>query len=309
MVRRLPPLNALRAFEAAARLGSFSRAGEELNVTAAAISHQVKTLEETLGVALFLRLPRGLRLTPEARAYLPELSRGFDALARAGESLRQEDVGGRLTVSIMPSLLQLWLLPRLPDFRSRFPTIDLHLRAEAEQANFARDGVDVGLRYGMGKYPGLRTVLFMQEEVFPIASPALLTGRHPLRRWEDLRHHTLLHDFALLGNEPWLGWDVWLRAARLNDIDLERGLHFDNSAILYQACMDGLGVGIGRSALLTEPLRAGRLVPLFDTRRPADYSYYVVAPEASADHPRVRAFVDWVVDQGAASGPAQAAGG
>lgn len=306
MVRRLPPLTALRAFEAAARLGSFSRAALELNVTAAAISHQVKTLEETVGVALFVRLPRGLRLTSEGRAYLPELSRGFDALARAGDSLRQADMDGTLTISVMPSLLQLWLLPRLSDFRQRYPMIDLHLRAEADQANFARDGVDVGLRYGMGKYPGLRTILFMQEEVFPIASPTLLSGRHPLRKWQDLRHHTLLHDFALLGNEPWLGWDVWLRAARLDDIDLERGLHFDNSAILYQACMDGLGVGIGRSALLTEALRAGRVVPLFDSRRPADYSYYVVAPESSADHPRVRAFMDWVVEQGALSGPPEA---
>ncbi|MGC2856882.1 transcriptional regulator GcvA [Novispirillum sp. DQ9] len=304
MVRRLPPLTALRAFEAAARLGSFSRAAEELNVTAAAISHQVKTLEEVLGVGLFVRLPRGLRLTVEGRAYLPELSRGFDALARAADGLRHEDLGGLLTISVMPSLLQLWLLPRLADFRRRFPMIDLRLRAEADQANFVRDGVDVGLRYGMGRYPGLRTLQFMQEEVFPIASPTLLSGRHPLRAWEDLRHHTLLHDFALLGNEPWLGWEAWLRAARLADIDLERGLHFDNSAILYQACIDGHGVGIGRSALLAESLRAGRLVPLFDARRPADYSYYVVAPEASADHPRVRAFMDWVMEQGAASGPA-----
>ncbi len=304
MVRRLPPLTALRAFEAAARLGSFSRAAGELNVTAAAVSHQVKSLEEFIGVELFVRLPRGLRLTPEGRAYLPELSRGFDALARAADSLHRDDLAGLLSISVMPSLCQLWLLPRLADFRRRFPMIDLKLIAETGLANFVRDGIDVGMRYGLGQYPGLRTVLFMQEEVFPMASPTLLSGRHPLRGWDDLRRHTLLHDFALLGSEPWLGWSAWLRAARIEGIDPQRGLHFDNSAILYQACVDGHGVGIGRSALLAEAIGAGRLVPLFDTRRPADYSYYVVAPEATADHPRVRAFMDWVAEQGAATGPA-----
>lgn len=304
MVRRLPPLNALRAFEAAARTGSFTRAGEELNVTAAAISHQVKGLEEFLGVDLFVRLPRGLRLTADGRAYLPELSRGFDYLARAAEALGREDLPGLLTITIMPSLCQMWLLPRLADFRRRFPMIDIKIKADPELASFTHDEVDVGLRYGLGQYPGLRTRLFMQEEVFPMASPTLLSGPHPLRRWEDLRHHTLLHDFALLGSEPWLGWPAWLRAARVEGLDMERGLHFDNSAMLYQACMDGHGVGIGRSALLGEALQAGRLVPLFDARRPADYSYYVVAPEAAADHPRVRAFMDWVVEQGAEHRPA-----
>ncbi|MFA7430343.1 MAG: transcriptional regulator GcvA [Rhodospirillaceae bacterium] len=304
MVRRLPPLTALRAFEAAARLGSFSRAAAELNVTAAAISHQVKGLEDILGVSLFIRLPRGLRLTPEGRTYLPDLSRGFDTLARAADSLSRSDLAGLLTISIMPSLCQMWLLPRLADFRRRYPMIDLKLQAEPTMANFVRDGIDVGMRYGMGNYPGLRTVMFMQEEVFPVASPTLLSGRHPLRRWEDLRHHTLLHDYALLANEVWLGWPVWLRAARIEDIDLQRGLHFDNSALLYQACIDGHGVGIGRSALLTEAIGAGRLVPLFEARRPADYAYYVVAPESTADHPRVRAFTDWVAAQGAAASPA-----
>lgn len=309
VVRRLPPLNALRAFEAAARLESFSRAAAELHVTPAAISQQVKGLEAYLGVALFDRRPRGLRLTAEGQAYLPELTRGFDQLARAGDRLHGADLAGRLTVSIIPSLCHLWLMPRLADFRRRYPQIDLHLIADLRSADFARDRVDVGVRYGLGHYPGLRAVPIMEEEVFPVASPALLSGRYPLRRWSDLARHTLLHDSTATPQELWLIWRHWLQRFRVEGVDPTRGLFFDDSTMLFRACVDGHGVAIGRSALVSEALAAGRLIPLFDVRRPAEYSYWAVAPEARADHPRVRAFLDWIAGQGAAAAPQPASAG
>jgi len=299
MVRRLPPLNALRAFEAAARLGSFSRAAEELHVTPAAISHQVKGLEEFLGVALFVRLARGLRLTDEGRAFLPELTRGFDHLARAGERLRDRGIEGLLTVSVVPSFAQRWLIPRLPGFRALYPDIDIRFELTPKLADFIDDGVDVGVRYGFGSYPGLRSLRFLEEDVVPVCNPTLLSGPRPLRQWEDLRTHTLIHGYTDLIPEAWISWAPWLKWARVSGIEPTRGLHFNDGAVALQAAVDGLGVAIGRTALVSNDLRDGRLVePFPGARRPADFAYYVVAPEATADQPKVRAFMDWVVETG-----------
>lgn len=308
MVRRLPPLNALRAFEAAARLGSFARAGEELAVTATAISHQVKSLEEYLGVVLFDRLPRGLRLTAMGRAYLPELTHGFDQLARAAERLHESELRGLLTVSVLPSFGQRWLVPRLGDFRRRFPEIDVRIQATPRNADFVREGVDVGVRYGVGQYPGLRTRLLMTEEVFPAASPTLLGGAGGLRDWGDLARHTLLHDYTGREDEQWITWRPWLAQAGLATLDLMRGLFYDDSAMMVEAAVQGQGVMIARSALVSDALRDGRLVALFGVRRPADYAYYVVTPEAVADQPRIRAFVDWAVEAARVDQTAAAAG-
>jgi LysR family glycine cleavage system transcriptional activator len=295
MVRRLPPLNALRAFEAAARLGSFKSAADELNVTPAAISHQVKSLEDVLGLELFLRLPRGLMLTEAGRAYLPNLTRGFDRLAQASDALQGGELAGLLTVSALPSFAHCWLVPRLADFRQRFPQIDFRLDANPEMSNFGRDQVDVGIRYGRGNYKGMREIRFLTEELFPVASPALLSGPFPIRQWEDLSHHTLLDDYTALPDEYWITWHPWLQSQGLSIEGITKGsVSFNNSAMMVEAAIAGMGVMIGRSALVAHHLRDGRLVSLFDCRRPADFSYYVVCPEASAENPRIQVFMDWL---------------
>lgn len=296
MVRRLPPLNALRAFEAAARQGSFVRAADELNVTPTAVSHQVKGLEEFLGVDLFVRLPRGLRLTAQGAAYLPSLTRGFDQLARASFDMEGGALKGVVSVSTLPSFSHCWLIPRLPDFRARYPDLDVRITGTERKVDFLREGIDLGIRYGMGRYPGLRTTRFLEEEVFPVASPALLSGDHPLRTWGDLAHHTLIHDCAALAQEQWITWEPWLRRAGAMDvIHSARRVEMDNSAAMIEAAIRGQGAIIARTALVAEHLREGRLVTLFDARHPADFAYYAVAPEATADQPRVKAFTEWLL--------------
>ena len=299
MADRLPPLNALRAFESAARHGSFVEAANELFVTPAAISHQVRTLEDVLGVVLFTRMARGLRLTEEGRAFLPELTKGFAHLARASQLARGGGLAGRVVVSAIPSFAQLWLLPRLHDFYDRYPEIDLELIAELRSADFAREEVDVGLRYGLGSYPGLASVQLLREEVFPVCAPGLL-NRGPLRRFADLRHHRLLHDIYISGAEPTLTWARWLRDAGVSDIDPTRGPKFSDAIMMIEAAARGYGVALGRTALVADLLAAGRLVRPFAQALPADYAYYLVMSEASAARPRVQAFVRWAQEQAGA---------
>lgn len=300
MVRRLPPLNAMRAFEAAARLGSFVRAADELAVTPTAISHQIKGLEDSLEVELFIRLPRGLRLSAAGAAYLPELTKGFDALARAGERLSEGALSGLLHVNTLASFAHCWLVPRIVNFQRRYPDMDVRISTAVRHIDFMEDDVDVAVRYGKGVYPGLRSIKIMEEEVCPVAAPALVNGDPPLREWADLEKHHLIHDYAADDAEPWVSWPVWLRRAGLDDrIDAMRGLAFDNSASLVDAAVRGHGVALGRSALVAEHVREGRLVPLFGARHPADYAYFAVAPEATADHPRVQAFIGWLNEEAA----------
>jgi LysR family glycine cleavage system transcriptional activator len=300
MGRRLPPLNALRAFESAARLGSFVRAADELAVTPTAISHQIKGLEESLGVELFVRLPRGLRLSEAGMRYLPELSKGFEALARAGDRLSGDPMAGVLHVNTLASFSHCWLVPRMISFHRRYPDLRLRMSTSIGHVDFIAEDVDVTVRYGRGQYPGLRAVKIMEEDVFPVASPTLVNGDAPLREWSDLAHHRLLHDYCADDDEPWITWPVWLRHAGIDDrVDGSKGLEFDNSASLIDAVVRGHGVAIGRTALVIEHIREGRLVALFGASHPADYAYYAVAPEASADRPKVKAFIAWLKEEAA----------
>ncbi|HET6467976.1 MAG TPA: transcriptional regulator GcvA [Geminicoccaceae bacterium] len=297
MPRRLPPLNALRAFEAAARHRSFVRAADELAVTAAAVSQQIRQLEDRLGIELFKRLPRGLLLTDAGRAALPELQKGFAHLARAVEQVAAGSLAGPLAVTVIPSFATRWLVPRLGGFVASFPEIVLTVWAELRRADFGREELDLGIRYGRGDYPGLDVRLLMTEEVFPVCAPSLLNGAKPLRRIEDLRHHTLLHDCDLTSGEPALQWSVWLRDAGVRDVDPKGGLLLSDAIMLTEAAVRGTGVALGRTALVADHLAAGTLIRPFAVARPADYAYYVVMPEGSALKPRVRAFVDWLEEQ------------
>ena len=297
MARRLPPLNALRAFEAAGRHLSFTKAAAELHVTPAAVSHQVKALEDTLGVKLFRRLTRGLLLTDAGQALLPGLGKGFDGLAAAVEGLSGLEDGGVLTVSVLQSLAAKWLVPRLDRFHDAHPDIDLRVSSATRLVDFARDDVDLAIRYGLGRWPGLRADLLRTEELFPVCSPALLEGPHPLKQPDDLRHHTLLHDeswkVVFIGAFP--EWSAWLEAAGVGDIDATHGPGMSPSAMVIQAALDGQGVALGRSVLVEADLADGRLVKPFEPTIPLDYAYYVVCPESAAERPKVAAFRQWIM--------------
>lgn len=297
MARRLPPLISLRAFEAAARHGSFVKAGAELALTPAAISHHVKLLEAHLQVALFTRLPRGLQLTEAGRACLPGLSSGFDSLEQAITGIRAERLAGPLVISVLPSFAAGWLIERLPRFRARYPEIDLHVRTEVAIVDLDREGVDLAVRYGTGRFPGLRATELLREEVFPVCAPALVGGLRLPRRFAELRRHTLLHDAGARRNEPWINWGPWLREAGLVDIDLARGLHFTDSAILYQAAMAGHGIAIGRSVLVGSHVAAGRLVKPLGAPRAVAHAYHVVTRARTT--PKVDACVRWLLEEAA----------
>jgi LysR family glycine cleavage system transcriptional activator len=297
MQARLPPLNSLRAFEVAARHLSFVKAAQELHVTPAAISHQVKGLEEQLGVALFTRLPRGLVLSDAGRAMLPELARGFEHFAKAVRGAVAGDVAGELKVTVIPSFAQLWLLPRLGRFIAAYPDVKLTLLGAAEVIDIARSDIDLGIRYGGGRYPGLWSRLLFTEDTFPVCAPALLDGPPPLRRPADLRHHRLLSDWNITRGEAWLTWEAWAEHLGMPDLRSDDGLRLSDSMMLMEAAVRGLGVAIGRTSLAGEHLAAGRLVRPFAVTKPADYAYYVVAPEGSETRPRLRAFVDWLIEE------------
>jgi LysR family glycine cleavage system transcriptional activator len=283
--RRLPPLNALRAFEAAGRHLSFKRAAAELHVTQAAVSHQVRALEAQLGVALFVRLHRALRLTPAGARYLPALSEAFDRLHDASAVLRARPARQRLVVTTVPSFGANWLVPRLGTFRKKHREVDLHVLSSSELADFARDPVDVGIRFGAGRYPGVRADLLLAEEYLPVASPKLRSLKSPL----DLRRHTLLHD------ESHDAWRAWLTAAGADGVDPERGVVFSDSSQLVAAAAAGQGVALARKLLAAPYLRARTLVRPFKGSMPAQFAYYVVCAEDRADEAAIRAFREWIL--------------
>jgi LysR family glycine cleavage system transcriptional activator len=297
MQARLPPLNALRVFEAAARHLSFVKAAAELHVTPAAVSHQVKALEEQLGVTLFTRLARGLVLSDAGRAMLPELAKGFDHFGRAVRGAVAGDVAGELKVTMIPSFAQLWLMPRLARFLAAYPDVRLVVDGSSQVIDLVRSDIDLAIRYGGGRYPGMWTRLLFTEETFPICAPSLLDGPPPLRRPADLRHHRLLEDWDITSGEAWLTWRAWAGYLGLSSLDADSGLRLSDSMTLMEAAVRGLGVAIGRTSLAGEHLATGRLVRPFAVTRRADYAYYAVAPEGSETRPRLRAFVDWVAEE------------
>jgi LysR family transcriptional regulator, glycine cleavage system transcriptional activator len=290
MSPRLPPLNALRTFEAAARHLSFTRAAEELFVTQAAVSHQIRTLEDHLGARLFRRMNRALLLTDEGQALLPAVREAFERLSAGVRRVEDLCCGGALTISTTPSVAASWLAGRLVRFQALHPEIELQVSATARLVDFGREGIDCGIRYGEGDWPGLRAERLFHTALLPVCSPVLLDGAHPLRHPGDLVHHTLLH--ALDGADD---WRLWLRAAGVHGIDPTRGPKFDSIFLVLQAVASGAGVGIGRRQLVAAEVDLGRLVAPFDLELPDECAYYFVAPEAAAEQPKVVAFRNWLL--------------
>jgi LysR family transcriptional regulator, glycine cleavage system transcriptional activator len=295
--RRLPPLNALRAFEAAARHLSFSAAASELHVTPAAVSHQIKALEADLGLKLFRRLNREVQLTDAGHACLPGLRDAFDRIAEAIGRAQRQDASGLLTVSSSPAFAAKWLVPRLEKFRARHPEIDLRVDASMHLVDFAREGVHVGLRYGRGNYPGLHTELLLRTEVFPVCSPALLRGDRPLRKPDDLRHHTLIHDETQTADPSCPDWAMWLRATGINGIDPSRGVRLNQAALAIDAAIGGRGVLLTRNIFAAQDLASGRLVRPFGDGQPVDFAMYVAIPPQLMTMAKVKAFRDWLFEE------------
>ena len=245
MTARLPSLNGLRAFEAAARHLSFTLAAAELNVTQTAISHQIRRLEQELGIKLFVRQNRALTLTAQASEYLPGVRAAFNDLKLATDRLLRKDSDHVLTVSTLASLAAKWLLPRLSAFQDAHPGIDVHITTSTSLVDFKSGDVDAAIRYWRGQWPGLRADWLMADELFPVCSPALLEGRKPLRKPEDLADHVLLHNSA--GNND--DWRLWLTAAGLpSDLSRQPGVTFDLVYMTVQAAIDGMGVAMGRTS-------------------------------------------------------------
>jgi LysR family transcriptional regulator, glycine cleavage system transcriptional activator len=291
MTARLPSLNGLRAFEAAARHLSFTLAASELNVTQTAISHQIRRLEEELGIRLFIRKNRALALTPQARDYLPGVRAAFNDLRLATDRLLRKDDDKVLTVSTLASLAAKWLLPRLTAFQEAHPGLDVRITTSTALVDFKSGDVDAAIRYGRGHWPGVRADWLMADEVFPVCSPALLSGKRPLRVAEDLRDHVLLHTSA--NNDD---WRQWLTAAGLpSDISKQPGITFDLALMTVQAAIDGIGVAMGRTSYVQDDIAKGRLVVPFNIALPADAGFYLVSPEGAAEPPKLKAFRQWLI--------------
>src|SRR5262245_52998392 len=314
MATRLPPLNALKAFESAARHLSVKRAAAELNVTPAAVSHQIKGLENYLGVQLFLRHNRALELTEAARAALPKLREGFDSLAQAVERLRAHKGMGQLTVSAAPSFAARWLMPRLHRFFDAHPEVDVRVSARLRQpASGGRRTLaeraslevwladsDVAVIYGRGDYPGYGVDRLLSLSVTPICSPKLVTDpEHPLLWPRDLKHHLLLHDDTGELYDGVSFWEVWLKAAQVADVDLNRGPHFSHAVLAFEAAIEGRGIVATMPILAEADVHAARLIAPFALRVPLESAYYLVCSEAAAKRASVAAFREWLLAEAA----------
>jgi LysR family glycine cleavage system transcriptional activator len=283
---RLPPLSALRAFDAVARLGSLTRAAETLHLTHGAISHQIKSLEGELGAALLERVGRGVRLTSHGERFAVHVRAALDRLAAGVQEVRAHAHTRRLRVSVVPSFAARWLLPRMARFIAAHPAIDLEVSATHVLVDFQRDEVDVGIRHGMGDWPGVVAEPLFGETWFPVCSPRLARGRLP-RRPADLARYVLLRGEG----EP---WQRWFAAAGLDWPEPTRGPLFNDSAHMMQAAAEGHGIALARESLLGNDLATGALVRLFDIAVPAPMRFFLVHAPGTANAPKVEAFRAWL---------------
>ena len=297
--RRLPPLNALRAFEAAARHLNFSRAADELSVTPGAVSQQIQNLEDYVGAALFKRTPKGLLLTDAAQTALPALREAFDRLAEAASLLTAAVDGRRLTLTAPPSFAAKWLVPRLGAFEQAHPQVDVWLQAGMELVDLTAGEVDVAIRYGSGRYPGLEVMRLLSETVIPVASPELLAS-NPLNDPSDLANHILLHDGSPDADDSCPDWAMWLAARGIKNVDGNRGPRFNQSSLVIEAAVNGRGVALAKQTLAQADLDAGRLVAPLQIATAVDFAYYVVHPKTKGRLPQVKAFVSWLQQESAA---------
>jgi LysR family glycine cleavage system transcriptional activator len=298
MPRSLPPLTALRAFEAAARLASFARAARELHVTPAAVSHQIRGLERFLDVTLFRRTGRRLVLTDQGQVAAEQFREGFERLAQGVDLLRAGDSRGIVRVSTTTAFATRWLVPRLGRFMRRHPGIDLRFRAGSQPVDFDQDDVDVAVRIARGGVAGTLAVPLFGESLAPLTSPAF-ARHHGVRRPADLARVPLIHDDSLRRIGRPAGWSQWLRRAAVRGVDASAGLHFDDGHLVLQAAAGGRGVALGRLAYALDDIEARRLRLLFVPILDSDLRYYLLIPEMRATEPAIASFRAWMEQEAA----------
>jgi LysR family glycine cleavage system transcriptional activator len=289
---RLPPLTWLRSFEAAARCLSFTRAAEDLNVTQSAVSQQVKSLEDHLGVSLFRRTRQRLFLTEAGQALWPNVRDAFDLMVQGVEDCQAQSAGGTLTLRVGSSFASQWLVPRLGRFHARFPEVEMRLTTVDREVDFAREDVDAEVRFGHGRWGSLETVALMQDRVFPVCSPDLLDSGPPLVMPSDLARHQLLHVSGF--GETWLDW---CRAAGLSRVPTRRGHSFDHFALAIQVAINGAGVALGRDSLVRSEIDAGRLVAPFDLSLDSSDGNWLVYPRGRGTQPSITALREWLISE------------
>lgn len=288
MLRRLPPLKALKAFEAAARSESFTRAAEELCVTQGAVSHQVKALETTLDIKLFIRERQRLILTEAGRDYLAVVRDALDRIAVGTERLVQRQTAGILTVSTSPDFAAKWLVHRLDRFAEAHPDIDLRVSATMHHVDFAREDVDLAVRHGDGQWAGLSVVRFGTEQLFPVCSPKLVAGRNRITKAEDLLK------FPLLRLDDWETWSRWFEVAGVSN-PVPHGPVLNRASMLIDAAVDGQGIALARTTLAAWDLINGRLVRPIDVSLTVSKTYWIVCPKATAELPKIATFRGWLL--------------
>lgn len=284
---------------------SISRAAVELSVTPAAISHQIRLLEDHIGLPVFARSGRGLALTDAGAAGLRDLREGFTRLSAAMDAIDSLGEAGVLSVSVAPSFAAKWLLPRLGSFQRLHPEIDVHVSASMQITDFVKDGTDLAIRYGSGSYPDVVVERLLTETVIPVCSPEFLKAHGPINGPRDLVGLTLLHDDSPDNDPSCPSWDMWLRAAGVPEIDASRGPRFNQSSLVIEAAALGRGVALAKAALAANDLRSKRLVQTFSSPVAVDFAYFAVAPKAKLNLPKVSHFVSWLRQQAAADEPQQ----
>ena len=306
MARRLPNLGGLKTFEAAARHLSFTRAAEELGVTPAAVSYQIRGLEEQLGVALFLRSTRAMQLTDAGHVLVGSLTQAFDGIAQTVARVKEMEGRPRLTVTTGPSFAAKWLVPRLHRFMQQNPAADVRVEVTQEVVELGWTGVDIAVRFGHGNYPGMRVDRLFDEMISPVCSPRLAAGDPPLKHPRDLRHHTLIHVDWQTQGATWPDWQMWMLAAGIDSDTPLRALHFSQTSLAVQAAIDGQGVALSESTLVADDIAACRLMHPFDVsiRGPAALAYYLVSPRSGTGSPLVEGFRDWIIAEARQMQPA-----
>ena len=296
---RIPSLKALRVLEVVTRLRSITRAAQELNVSPAAVSQQLKALEHDFGTKLVDRKDGEFRVSDLARAGLPDLREGFERILLAVSKMREFESQRPLTITVEPSFAATWLLSRLPRFAAGHPNINIRLDPALQVVDLAHQrDIDLGIRYGSGDYPGHRVDKLLSEEMIPVCSPELLEGEHPLKTPDDLRWHNLLHDDFETADKSILTWEMWLKTVGC-DVDPSSGLHFPLTSMTVEAAAQGHGVALASRVIASELLASGRLVRPFDPdlTTPIDFAYYLVCLEEVADRSDITAFRDWILDE------------